>query len=60
MDRLVYLLFGAVGCVVGMAAWMAVMAVRRRRPVSGRPAPVDAATAPRAEAAPPRAEAHDG
>ena len=53
MDRLVYWLVGPGGCVLGMAAWMAVMAVRRRRHASGpNPALIDAATAPCAEKSP--------
>ncbi|MGH8975020.1 MAG: hypothetical protein ACRD0C_17690 [Acidimicrobiia bacterium] len=31
MDKLVYLLLGPVGCVTGMAVWMAILARRRRR-----------------------------
>ncbi len=46
MDTIVYWLFGPGGCVLGMAAWMAVIAVRRRRRTSGpNPAPIDVATA---------------
>ena len=31
MEKLVYLLVGPVGCVTGMAVWMAILARRRRR-----------------------------
>lgn len=64
MDRLVYWLVSPGGCVLGMAAWMAVMAVRRRRDASGpNPGPIDAATARCAEKSPQSAqpaEAHHG
>ncbi len=53
MDTIVYWLFGPGGCVLGIGAWMAVMAVRRRRHASGpNPTPIDAATAPCAEKSP--------
>lgn len=32
MDKLVYLLFGPLGCIVGMAACMAMMGRGKRRP----------------------------
>lgn len=57
MDKLVYLLLGPIGCVAGMAVWMAMLARRRRRPEPNvEPAPADEVAAPRAEAAPGRAE----
>ncbi len=31
MDKVVYLLLGPVGCVTGIAVWMAMLARRRRR-----------------------------
>lgn len=52
MDTIVYWLFGPGGCVLGIGAWMAVMAVRRRRHASGPTAPIDAATARCAEKSP--------
>ena len=55
MDKLVYLLLGPVGCVTGMAGWMA-MLVRRKRRAEADAAPTDEVAALRDEATELRAE----
>lgn len=57
MENLVYLLFGPVGCVLGMAAWMAMMDFRRRR-LAGDPNPA-ACVEPASQPAQ-QTEAHHG
>lgn len=55
MDKLVYLVLGPVGCVTGMAVWMAMLARRRRRAVADA-APTDEVAMLRGEVTELRAE----